>query len=127
MSKIYDQHSTAFSNVSAFVILKNGERVATVAFKFPKDGAGRLYCYMHLIGTPMVRGFANGYGYDKASAATIDAATKLHKTPEHHPAYQDCKDYNAAALTIQMALQNAESKGWERALVDAGYLVLQAV
>ena len=42
MTDIYEQHDKAFSRVSAFVILDSkGERVATVAIKFPADGAGR--------------------------------------------------------------------------------------
>lgn len=76
MSDIYDQHRAAFANVSAYVILRGGERVATIAFKFPRDGAGRLYAYVHWIGVPMVRGFAAGGGYDKRSAAVADAAQK---------------------------------------------------
>lgn len=56
MTDIYDLHSKAFARVSAYVVLdKSGERVATVAFKFPADGAGRLYAYVHWIGVPMVR------------------------------------------------------------------------
>src|SRR4051812_8286161 len=77
MADIYDQHKAAFANVSAFVVLKDGERVATVAIKFPRDGAGRLYAYVHWIGLEMVRGSATGYGYDKRSAAVSSAAGKL--------------------------------------------------
>lgn len=44
---IYDQHRKAFSNVSAYVVMAGEQRCATIAFKFPKDGAGRLYAYMH--------------------------------------------------------------------------------
>lgn len=47
MAKIYDQHRAAFSNVSAYVITLDGEKVATIAIKFPRDGAGRLYAYVH--------------------------------------------------------------------------------
>lgn len=46
MKTIYEQHEKAFTSVQAFVIAKNGERVATIAFKFPRDGAGRLYAYI---------------------------------------------------------------------------------
>ena len=72
MTDIYDQHAKAFAAVQAFVILDtSGERVATVALKFPRDGAGRLYAYVHLIGVEMVRAHAGGYGYDKRSAAVV--------------------------------------------------------
>lgn len=38
-TNIYDQHKAAFANVSAYTIMKGGERVATIAFKFPRGGA----------------------------------------------------------------------------------------
>ena len=73
LAKIYDQHDRAFKNVSAYVVMKDGHIVAAITFKFPKDGAGRLNAYVHFLGTQMVRGFANGYGYDKRSTAVEDA------------------------------------------------------
>ena len=76
MPDIYDQHKAAFPSVSAYVVLHNGERVATIAFKHPRDGSGRLYAYVHWLGVEMVRGFAGGYGYDKHSAACADAAQR---------------------------------------------------
>ena len=79
MTNIYDQHDAAFRSVSAYVVVKNGERVATVAFKFPSDGAGRLYAYVHWLDYPMERGFAGGCGYDKKSAACYAAALKMRR------------------------------------------------
>lgn len=75
MPDIYDRHKAAFASVEAFVILHNGERVASIAFKFPRDGAGRLYAYVHRYGLEMVRGFAAGGGYDKRSAPKARLAT----------------------------------------------------
>lgn len=73
---IYDQHQATFKNVSAFVILdENHEVYAKVSIKYPRDGAGRLYAYVHIIGERMVRGSATGYGYDKGSAAVSKAFT----------------------------------------------------
>jgi len=82
MADIYEMHEKAFANVSAFVICKDGDRVATIAIKFPKDGAGRLYAYVHWLGVPMVRGQASGYGYDKRSAAVSDAVRKISAVKE---------------------------------------------
>ena len=66
---IYKQHETAFKGVSAYVIASpTGERVATIAFKYAASGL-RTICYMHWLGSPMVKGIASGGGYDKASAA----------------------------------------------------------
>ena len=74
---IYEQHRAAFANVSAYVVVRDGQRVATVAFKYPRDGAGRLWAYVHWLGTEMVRGYASGGGYDKHSAACAAAAGKI--------------------------------------------------
>jgi len=119
---IYDQHRAAFSNVSAYVITYAGERVATVAIKFPRDGAGRLYSYVHWLGVPMVRGFAGGGGYDKRTAACASAARKL---PEHLPA-----GYDAAADAYSRFVDVMRADGgldWNTALTGAGFTVFQAV
>lgn len=73
MSGIYDLHDKAFASVSSYAVLKDGKFVASVAFKYPRDGAGRLWAYVHLIGDTMVRGYASGGGYDKHSAACQSA------------------------------------------------------
>lgn len=117
MKDIYKLHEKAFSNVSAYVILKNGERVATIAFKFPKDGAGRLYAYVHYFGSEMVRGYAGGYGYDKRSAAVEDAIDNVNHA-QLEPGFD---------LTFIRALTNIGGDSWDNALRDAGFTVLQAV
>lgn len=124
MSKsIYDQHDAAFSNVQAFVILNGAkDRVATVAIKFPRDGAGRLYAYVHWIGTPMVRGYANGFGYDKRSAAVASAARRMPvTTPEVEMPGRE--EYNA----FVQAMMKDSGHSWDRELENAGFTVLQAV
>lgn len=118
MTKIYDQHKAAFANVSAYVVLHNGERVATIAFKFPKDGAGRLYAYVHWIGCEMVRGAANGYGYDKCSAAVESAISNISSPHE----VIDDRFVKFAAV-----LKNCGGNNWDRCLSDIGFTVLQAV
>lgn len=126
-NKIYDQHDAAFKNVSAFIVMKGGERVATIAFKFPRDGAGRLYCYFHVIGLPMVRGMAGGYGYDKRSAAVADAAVKQVQVKLESwqtPGGYEKQYTHAHAMTF--ALKN-DGKDWTDALCEAGFIVLQAV
>jgi hypothetical protein len=63
---IYDRHVKAFKNVKAGVMLKDGKQLGTLAFKY---GASRVTCYLHIFGTQMVSGSADGYGYDKTTAA----------------------------------------------------------
>ena len=117
MTGIYDQHKAAFARVEAYVILKDGERVATIAFKLPADGAGRLYAYVHWIGLDMARGFAGGGGYDKRSAACHVAAR--HKLP-------DFAVLSYAAFRRAL-IEGDNGAGWDRCLRDAGFTVLQAV
>ena len=119
---IYDQHRAAFNQVSAYVVMRGAYRVATVAIKYPRDGAGRLYSYVHWLGVPMVRGFASGGGYDKRSAACASAARKL---PESLP-----EGYDAAADAYAAFLATMRADGgldWNTALTGAGFNVFQAV
>ena len=119
MADIYTQHAAAFASVSAFVILNRaGERVATVAFKFPRDGAGRLYAYVHWIGAQMKRGHANGCGYDKRSAAVADAARRIEWPIDLGT---NGSDAFADAATLDGGAD------WIRAVENAGFTVLQAV
>lgn len=123
---IYDQHDAAFSRVSAYVIAKDGERVATIAFKLSADGAGRLYAYVQWLGEPMARGHADGYGYDKRSAACADAARRL-----TDPAVNSLRDYTADGRAMWHAFRDALAKDggptWDCELERAGFTVWQAV
>ncbi|QXV73542.1 hypothetical protein [Rhizobium phage RHph_X2_30] len=113
---IYDQFDKAFQNVSAYVVLdKQGECVAKIAFKFPRDGAGRLYAYVHWLGTQMVRGQASGYGYDKRSAAVANAVRKADSV------------LKAQAAEFYDALENDGGEYWDTRLRNAGFTVIQAV
>lgn len=123
MANVYDQHRAAFANVSAFVIMRDGERVASVAIKFPRDGAGRLYAYVHFFGVPMVRGYAGGYGYDKRTAAVEDAMKKidLREAQKNADLYEEAETFRNAVLTAR------DGTDWADSFRAAGYVVLQAV
>lgn len=125
MADIYDQHDAAFRQVSAYVVLKDGERVATVAFKFPKDGAGRLWAYVHWLGVPMVRGKADGFGYDKRSAAVAHAIPHIELLKETRP-FQDVLGEIAQEKFID-ALREDGGEYWDDRLRKAGFVVVQAV
>lgn len=120
MTDVYAQHRASFPQVSAYVIMYGNERVATIAFKFPRDGAGRLYAYVHWIGTPMVRGYAGGYGYDKRSAACANAAGKMPVQLAHDPV-----NFVYAKFLDTLAHDGGEQ--WDNALHRAGFTVYQAV
>jgi hypothetical protein len=127
MSDIYEQHKAHFALVEAFVVLKDNERVATVAFRFPKDGAGRLYAYVHWIGVEMVRGHAAGGGYDKRTAACSSAVAYMASKALHKRivfrAGLTAPDYQA----FRDALAADRGPTWDSALRAAGFTVLQAV
>ena len=130
MSNIYDQHRAAFANVSAFVILRGRNVIGKIAFKFPRDGAGRLYAYVHFHGAPMVRGFAGGYGYDKRTTAVEDAFKKI--DPAYFAAVDGEPDYYAKTrrecARFVKAIDGAkDGTEWNRSLENAGYTVAQAV
>lgn len=121
-ANIYDAHDKAFANVSAWVILDaQGTKVATVAVKFPKDGASRLWAYVHWIGAHMERASASGYGYDKRTPAVISALLKANfDRPEQWDTPAELDD-------LKSKLDPHSGYGWERQISDAGYQVLQAV
>ena len=120
MTSIYDQHDKAFGNITAAVIAKDGERVATVAFKHGQA----VTAFVHWIGTEMVKGQARGGGYDRATAAAANAAQKLagaslgigvHETDDH------------PFRAFYRALCADDGRCWNSALEDAGFTVLYAI
>lgn len=139
MSDIYAQHDKAFAKVSAWVILNaEGERIATVAIKYPRDGAGRLYAYTHFRGVPMTRHSASGYGYDKRSPAIVGgfahalAVLRLDISrlgQDVGPAAdttESRREFERLAAFVA-AFANGDGEYWDRLLERAGYRVLQAV
>lgn len=130
---IYDMHAKAFDRVSAYVIARDGEKVATVAFKFPADGAGRLYAYAHWLGLPMQRAFAGGYGYDKRTAACVTVARLMdpdaadNAAKEIGPAYCDGRPWLTHYRAFVAALRTDDGYDWTRNLEKAGFTVWQAV
>jgi hypothetical protein len=126
-TNIYRQHEAAFANVSAYAVLQDGKMVATIAFKFPRDGAGRLYAYVHWIGTDMVRGYAAGGGYDKRSAACAHAASKMQGRREGRigaaceVVWSKPDPMSPEHAAFRNALAKDDGHGWDRNLRDAGF------
>lgn len=117
MTDIYSHHDKAFKQVSAHAVLHNGDCVATIAFKFPADGADRLWAYVHWRGLPMIRGYAGGYGYDKRSAACADAMRKA----------VNIRDNGGLSEEFWHALAKDGGQHFDNALRDAGFTVVQVV
>lgn len=117
-TNVYDAHKSAFAAVSAYVVLKDGERVATVAFKY---GAAAVTAYVHWIGVEMTKSRAGGGGYDRSSAAVADAARKIKLPGGEHV------DERTAAIEFRKAARKDGGNTWIRSLEDAGFSVIQAV
>lgn len=118
MSNVYDQHQQHTRRTGAAAILHNGQHVANITFAFPADGAGRLYAYVHWIGTRMVRGSANGYGYDKRTAAVASAARK-------HLENWDKSEIPTNECMFWEAIKVDQGQEWHDRLRDAGFQVCQ--
>ena len=111
MYEIYNHHKAAFKNVSAFVIAKDGKRVATVAIK---HGAG-CTAYVHWIGVTMQRATVGGGGYDRSSAAVLKASEKI-----NYPQGEDDRAFRAA-------LGERDGEYWIDALRRVGFEVWSAI
>ncbi|HWU70770.1 MAG TPA: hypothetical protein VN017_05395 [Pseudoxanthomonas sp.] len=108
---VYEKHSATFRNVSAYVITRGAQRVATVAFK----SGTTEQAFVHWIGSAMIRATANGGGYDRQSAACAKAASKA----THNG------DALASAFWTSLAIDGG--RHWYQELERAGFTVLQAV
>ena len=118
---VYDQHRASFPQVSAYVIMHGTRQVGTIAFKYPRDGAGRLYAYVHWFGVHMARGYAGGGGYDKRSAACASAARRM---PANLPeGYENDGSFTA----FKAAISQDDGHEWHSHLRKFGFDVLQAV
>jgi hypothetical protein len=119
---VYDQHRASFPQVSAYVIMYGTRQVGTIAFKFPRDGAGRLYAYVHWFGVHMVRGYAGGYGYDKKSAACASATRRMPANLQ-----TDYEDLAQIYEAFRRDLGDDNGHSWDARLRSLGFTVLQAV
>jgi hypothetical protein len=121
MADIYEQHTKAFSNVSAYAVMLDGQFVAKISFKYTRDGVGGLYVYVHWVGLPMGRGYASGYGYDKHSAACSYWA-RVAVDPVTIGKILD-QSQMAAYDKFRAALYHNGGNYWHNRLRDAGFEV----
>ncbi|SEG64681.1 hypothetical protein [Bosea lathyri] len=123
---VYNQHDAAFSHVSAYVVIdkRDGACVAKVAIKRSTSGL-RTTAFVHWLGVPMVKGVANGGGYDKDSASVANAARRMLDLMGIEPRLtrEALDDYDA----FRAAASLDGGKRWDDAVRDAGFSVFQAV
>ena len=112
-----------FRNFSAFVVTdKSGKFVACIAIKY----GGSVTLYAHWLGLEMTKGRAGGGGYDRASAACRQVASKM-------PLGLDAAtgmacDREGYYLYFRRALIEGDNgAGWIRCLEKVGFQIYQAI
>lgn len=119
MKTVYQKFESSFANVSAYVILKDGVHIANISLKYPKDGMGRLQCYIHIFGTEMQNDFVSGCGYDKRSHA-------IHKTAKKYLSLVENEGLTDALsvhekLFLALLSSNEADNGWDGVLYKHGF------
>ena len=120
---VYQKFEASFSNVSAYVIMKDGKHVANITLKYPKDGMGRLQCYIHILGTEMQNGCASGCGYDKRSHA-------IHLTAKKYKGYITSKGEvfkNNENLFLDCLSSDEADNGWDDVLYKNGFIKINVI
>lgn len=122
-----EQFEDHFRKVRASLVMYGGKPVAKIIIKYPEDGAGRLYAYVHWFGVEMGRGWAGGFGYDKGTAACANATQALPAalSRDHHTGGTPIHDKaeQAAYAVFREALSKDSVFDWDAALYKAGFEV----
>lgn len=116
---VYDQNAKHFALVRAYVIVnEQGEQVGLMNCKYPKDGMGKLYVYLHLFGSTMKVVSVSGCGFDKLGTA-------LYK---HSKTYQQDQENDLKQDTIEFlkALESCYS-GFDSWSKYGNYKFLRAI
>lgn len=131
MNNIYDQHYKAFAAVEAYLAIHPEGQQVRITFKHPNKGAGRLYCFVYLVGFEMSKGFADGYGYDKKNAAFYDAINKMEvinfeslKEEWYIKQQNECRE---SVESFKKCFQNKDEKDFDSVLRDLGFQVYPVI
>ena len=122
----WEKFDNAFNLVSAYVVLDQDtmQPIAKIALKYPKDGAGRLHAYIHVIGMDVQHSYAGGYGYDKRTAAIINASKHCLSVIESKPTNTSTKQLEF----INLLLSDKAQGGWQEVINPKNnFIVIQAV
>ena len=123
---IYERFDSSFGQVSAWALLdSSGGYIGRIAFKWPRDGMGRAYCYFQLWGAAMARGSASGCGYDKGSAA-FDSALEAWAAMQREAGKTD-SPIRAEIVRLYTLIAdcraNAGGERWTHSLESKGFRV----
>ena len=124
----WQKFDNAFNLVSAYLVMDQDtmQPIAKIALKYPKDGAGRVHAYIHIIGMEVQHGYAGGYGYDKRTASIIGAASSCNDCLVEAKNYQNIN--GKQKQFINLLLSDKAQGGWQEVINhDNGFIVIQAV
>ena len=132
------------ARVGAFALMFEGRFAGRVVLVYPADGAGRLECKVQFTAgpcgeLPALYGKADGYGFDKASAAvrnalsagSIAASVKEYASvfcsdsparDERRREMLECSDATQAVITAAKVAK-PDGYGWRQLIAAMGYSV----
>ena len=118
-TSVYEKNAKHFELVRAYAIVNaEGEHVGLLNCKYPKDGLGKLYVYLHLFSSTMKVTTVSGCGYDKLGAALYKLATTYAKDQEN--------ELKQDAIEFLKALESCES-GFDSWAIYGTYKFLRAI
>lgn len=118
-SNVYDQNAKHFALVKAYAIVNSkGEQVGLMNCKYPKDGMGKLYVYLHLFGSVMKVVSVSGCGYDKLGTA-LYKHSKTYTQDQETELKQD-------QIEFLKALESCDS-GFDSWAIYGSYKFLRAI
>lgn len=108
---VYDKNAKHFELVRAYAIVNGkGVQVGLMNAKYPNDGMGKLYVYLHLFGSKMKVATASGCGYDKLGAALYKLA-KTYVTDQENELDQDELDFLQALESCDSGFDSWKTYG----------------
>lgn len=125
MTQVYEQNEKHMALVKAYAIINDkGEQVGLMNCKYPKDGMGKLYVYLHLFGSTMKVATASGCGYDKLGTALYKLA-KTYMTDNKNP-HGEYYTFTQDKIDFLKALESCNS-GFDSWSTYGSYKFLRAI
>lgn len=117
---IYAKFDSATKSFTAAALIRNGKPVGRIVLKF----GSACTAFVHIWGTEMASGRASGHGYDKASAAVVDACRNLNGRS------LDTKDPEAIAAwkaLLDAFCDRRSGERWTSTVERGGFVVASVI
>lgn len=123
---VYELAGQKFNDVSAYVIHKDGKHLCNISLKYPKDGMGRLYGFIHCFGLQMEVSFVSGCGYDKRSAVICKLVNKQLEAIKNSEFKVDIESKNLDYIDLCENISLNGEGGWDIDLYKT-YSIIQVI